>query len=182
MAVRLAARLRIPWASPETLQMLERGNTADAEDITVLLGRLPRAAPDFIPPDLAHCVARDAKWSWLSKLLRVSIAIVWLTAAAVSAGIYPLASSVALVEATGAGPPLAAALVYTGAAVDLIFGIATLVLRWRGLWLMQIAVITVYTIIISLWLPEFWLHPFGPVVKNIPLLAAIYLLYELEGR
>ena len=44
--------------------------------------------------------------------------MVWLTAAGVSAGIYPLASSVALVEATGAGPPLAVALVYTGAATN----------------------------------------------------------------
>jgi hypothetical protein len=29
-------------------------------------------------------------------------------------------------------------------------------------------------------LPEFWLHPYGPVLKNLPMLAALWLLLELE--
>ena len=62
-------------------------------------------------------------------------------------------------------------------------GIGTLVLRRRRLlWLAQAAVIVAYTLLITIWLPEFWLHPYGPVVKNIPLLAAIFLLYEMEPR
>lgn len=78
---------------------------------------------------------------------------------------------------------LAFTLVYAGAAVDLAFGIATLVLaRRRRLWLAPMAVIVGYTLMISLWLPEFWLRPFGPIVKNLPLLAALLLLYELEER
>ena len=124
-----------------------------------------------------------AKWTWLALLLRCSIAAVWLTAGVVSAGVYPLADSVALVETTGASPSLSTALVFLGAGIDLVLGLATLLLRRRrALWLLQIAVITGYTIIISWWLPEFWLHPFGPVVKNIPLMAVIYLMYEFEPQ
>ena len=44
----------------------------------------------------------------------------------------------------------------------------------------QIAVIVAYSVIIAFRLPEFWLHPYGPVVKNAVILAAIWLLYELE--
>ena len=37
-----------------------------------------------------------------------------------------------------------------------------------------------YTVLISIWLPEFWLHPFGPLLKNIPVAAAILALILLD--
>ena len=42
------------------------------------------------------------------------------------------------------------------------------------------ALILGYTAIITIALPEFWLHPYGPVLKNLPLLAALWLLWELD--
>jgi hypothetical protein len=41
-------------------------------------------------------------------------------------------------------------------------------------------VIVAYTIISSIALPEFWAHPFGPLLKNLPMIAAIWTVYELE--
>jgi hypothetical protein len=32
------------------------------------------------------------------------------------------------------------------------------------------------------YLPEFWLHPFGPMLKNLPLLAVLGLLLAFEKR
>jgi hypothetical protein len=52
--------------------------------------------------------------------------------------------------------------------------------RRLWLWRAQLCVIIGYTALITIWLPGFWLHPFGPVVKNLPMLAAIYALHELE--
>ena len=46
----------------------------------------------------------------------------------------------------------------------------------------QIAIIVAYTAIISVGLPEFCAHPFGPVLKNLPILAALLLLLQLEDR
>jgi hypothetical protein len=67
--------------------------------------------------------------------------------------------------------------------MDLAFGLATLLVRRRRfVWLAQTAAILLYTIIISAKMPEFWLHPFGPLLKNVPLLAAILVLYHLEHR
>jgi len=43
----------------------------------------------------------------------------------------------------------------------------------------------VYTAIITWRLPEYWIHPYGPVVKNLPMLAMQWLLDALgaeEGR
>jgi hypothetical protein len=36
--------------------------------------------------------------------------------------------------------------------------------------------------VIALRLPEFLLHPYGPLTKNLPMLAAIWLLYQLEEK
>jgi hypothetical protein len=66
---------------------------------------------------------------------------------------------------------------------DLAFGAMTL-LPWRPRWLWpaQIAVVLTYTLIITWRLPLLWLEPFGPVAKNLPILALLLLLQQLEER
>ena len=58
--------------------------------------------------------------------------------------------------------------------------LASCVARRRWLWWMQIGLIGFYTVVIAWKLPEFLLHPYGPLTKNLPMLAAICLLYEME--
>lgn len=181
--VSFAARWRISLLTEDALQMLERGNTGNPGYMRKLLGHPPLSAREFITPENRGALVVSAKVDWLKLVLRAAIALTWLAAAIVSAGVYPMERSVELVAATGLPRAACLVLVYAGAVLDFALGIATLAMRRRRyLWLAQIAVILGYTVIISVWLPEFWLHPFGPLVKNIPLLAAIYLLYELEPR
>ena len=72
---------------------------------------------------------------------------------------------------------------YGAAALDLLFGVLCLLpMRPRWLWPAQIALIVLYTVIISARLPEFWLEPFGPLSKNLPMLAALWLLWAMEPR
>jgi uncharacterized protein YbjT (DUF2867 family) len=166
---------------PETLEMLERGNTADANAVSRLLGHPPRAPEEFIPPGERRSMRRQAQLNWLLPLLRASIAVVWIVTGIVSLGVYPVAESYALLARVGITGMLAPLMLYGAALLDLAFGIAIFVLkRRRMLWLAQIAVILFYTAIISWRLPEFWLHPYGPLLKNLPMLAAIWLLLELE--
>jgi DoxX-like family len=42
----------------------------------------------------------------------------------------------------------------------------------------QAGVILCYTAIITIWLPQYWLHPFGPVLKNLPILLLLWLLHR----
>ena len=115
--------------------------------------------------------------------MRVSIAFVWIAAGVVSLGVYPVESSLALLAPLGLSGTAAYATLYAGAALDLALGIATLVLSRRlWLWRLQAAVILLYMAIITVFLPEQWLHPFGAVVKNVPILSIIYLLHQLEPR
>jgi uncharacterized protein YbjT (DUF2867 family) len=167
----------------ETWQMLQRGNTADASSTRELLGREPRSVGAFVSCRDADELRLSALLGWLRPLLRVSIAAVWLVAGVVSMGVYPVEESYALLARVGITGSLAPVALYGAAAIDMAFGLGTLFLRDRTrLWIAQAVLIVLYTFTITLFLPEFWLHPFGPLVKNLPILAAIWLMYELEKR
>jgi uncharacterized protein YbjT (DUF2867 family) len=166
----------------ETLAMLDAGNIADHALTRRLLGRDPRAVEAFVEPRHREATLRQAQLVWLLPLLRFSIAAVWIWTGLVSLGLYPVTESYALLARVGVNDALAPILLYGAAILDLGLGIATLALPRRLLWLAQIALIVGYTVIISVKLPEFWLHPFGPLLKNIPMVVGIYMLYLLEER
>ena len=166
----------------DTLAMLERGNVADASDTKRLLGRMPRHPTQFVARPLAACVRQQAYLNWLLPLLRLAIAAMWIVTGIVSLAVYPLADSFALLARTGITGTMATVALIGSAALDLVLGIATLLAPARALWWCQIALIIGYTAIISWWLPEFWAHPYGPVLKNLPILAALLLLAYLQER
>lgn len=81
----------------------------------------------------------------------------------------------------------------TGAFADLCINAGSLVDAVIGLWLLtaykvqwcyraQLIVILSYTILLSVIDPSFWLHPFGPLTKNIPLLVFIFWLSKTESN
>lgn len=181
MAARLLARLRLGWLDRDALRMLERGNHADAAITARLLGRRARSPDTFI--DLPRAERLQAKLGWLLPVLRWSIALVWIATAVVSAGVYPVQDSYQLLTRSGVPADYAPLMLYGAVAVDMLLGLATLLLkRRRWLWLLQLGLIGFYTVFIAFQLPEFLLHPYGPLTKNLPMLAAIWLLYELEEK
>ncbi|MES3020737.1 MAG: DoxX-like family protein [Pseudomonadota bacterium] len=115
------------------------------------------------------------------RVLRWSLAAVWIATGAVVLGIYPREGSLALLARAGLGGNLALLALFGGALLDLGFGCLTLWWPRRWLWRAQAAVIVVYSAIITVALPEFWIHPFGPLLKNLPILAIIWLLHQQEG-
>jgi uncharacterized protein YbjT (DUF2867 family) len=167
----------------ESLAMLEAGNTADPRATCELLCRSPRPVEQFLAADVRTLMRQRAQLEWLLPPLRWSIAVVWIWTGLVSFGLYPRADSLALLARTGITGVLADVALYSAAALDLVLGAATLLMRRRRLlWLAQFVLILGYTVIITIRLPEFWLHPYGPILKNLPMLAAIALLYGFEAR
>jgi uncharacterized protein YbjT (DUF2867 family) len=184
-AARAAARIGrlLPGAmlDEDALSMLNRGNTADPAAITQLLGRPPRPVRDFITDPPAE--RAQARLNWLLPVLRWSIAAVWIFTALASALLYPVQDSYRLLARTGVPASLQPLMLYGAAGFDLALGLGTLMLaRRRWLWLLQIVLILFYSVVIAWKLPEFLLHPYGPLTKNVPMLAAIWLLYELEEK
>ncbi|HEV7929247.1 MAG TPA: NAD(P)H-binding protein [Nitrosospira sp.] len=167
----------------DTWKMLQRGNTADPRATRELLGREPKPVSEFTSRWSARELRLSGLMEWLELVLRVSLAAVWLVAGVVSMGVYPVEDSYAMLARVGITGGLAPIALYGAAALDIAFGLGTLFLRRRKfLWLAQATLIGVYSFAITFYLPEFWLHPFGPLIKNLPILAMILLLYELEKR
>ncbi|WP_304010434.1 SDR family oxidoreductase [Methyloversatilis discipulorum] len=182
-AVALGARLTGFPLGADALSMLDRGSTADPAPFIALLGHPPRSVESFVSPSERSAERALALLHWLLLLLRLSIAALWIWTAVVSLGVYPVDASLALLARVGAEGLFAHLLLYGAAASDLALGVLTLTLpaaMRRPLWATQIALIVFYSVVITVALPEFWLHPFGPLSKNLPLLASLVLLLLID--
>ncbi len=179
-AARVAARLPGALLDPAALDMLERGNVADPGPTAALLGAPARPVAAFVAPGEAAGERALARLGWLLPMLRASLAAVWFAAAVVSVALWPVEDSLRLLERVGVPAALAPWALWGAATLDLAFAVAT-VSPWAGrrLWLAQLALIGGYGVAIAWGLPEFWLHPFGPMVKNLPIAAILATLIAL---
>ncbi|HXU93195.1 MAG TPA: DoxX-like family protein [Gallionella sp.] len=116
------------------------------------------------------------------KLARYTLAAVWLATGALSLGIFPQQESLQLLGQVGLRGDAALVALYGAASLDVVLGLLTLARPCRLLWRAQATLVLVYSVIIAVYLPEYWLHPFGPVLKNLPILLLLWLLHEYEGE
>ncbi|WP_164853919.1 SDR family oxidoreductase, partial [Paraburkholderia kirstenboschensis] len=184
LTTRLSALLPGSLMNADALAMLERGNVAPSDRFESVVGRAPRALSQM--PVEPERFGAPARLMWLLPLLRASIAAVWIWTAIVSAGLYPRASSLELLARVGAPAALGPLLLYGAAFLDLVFGVLSLAWPSRlgpraRLWALQIVLIVLYTALISWRLPEFWLHPYGPLSKNLPMIALLVMLIQFDG-
>lgn len=158
----------------DSWKMLKAGSCSNAAATTRLLGRAPRPIDDFITAD----DAAQARSADRQRMLRAALAIVWLATAWISAFVYPEHDSLALLAPLGLKGAAAQTALYGAAALDFLFGALTLLRPSRALWKAQAAIIAGYSAVIAATLPEFLIHPFGPLLKNIPILAILYVLHR----
>ena len=186
LAARLLGALGSQLVNASSARMLLAGSAAPSGPVTALLGHAPRAPVTFLSARQGASALSRARLFWLWPALRLSVALVWLWTAAVSAGLYPVSQSLTLLESVGASAPLARVLLPGAVTFDLLLGLGSLAApaRWRAriVWPLQLAVMAVYTAILSWALPQFWLHPFGPLSKNLPMAAAVAMLWAVDAR
>lgn len=181
-AAGIAAKLPQRVFTNDTLVMLEQGNVADSYRLAQLTGRPLAAADTWFARLPASMLRAEAMMQWQMPFYRIALALVWVVTGILSLCLYPVASSLDLLSQVGLHGALAVVALYGSAILDILLGIATLLFPGRGLWRLQIGLIVAYTLVITLFLPQFWLHPFGPVLKNIPILAILVALDAAEGK
>lgn len=166
-------------ASRDALELLEKAPTP-ANTYTAALPR-PLAESLWRQP-----AAPADTWYALMATIRpamfVAVLFIWFFTALTSA-FFDLPAGYALMKAGGVEGPLATAAIYGGAAFDFLLGMLML-LGWqrRRVYSLQIGLMLGYMVGISFLIPETWLHPFGPVTKNFPMLVATWMLMALEPR
>ena len=116
-------------------------------------------------------------------VLRFSLGFLWLWSG-VQPALTAVDVSLDLLGRTGIAAEWQAAAFYTSSVLDVFFGILcfTKFRNYRLLWLAQFVVVLGYSMIVACRLPEMWLHPFAPLVKNVPILAALWVLGSRHER
>ncbi len=124
-----------------------------------------------------------ARLFFLRPLLRLCIAFLWLFSGICS--LLPDVRPFSFDLMTQAKIPLTLQplILYSASVIDILLGLATLCnYRLLAVGSLQCIFILFYTTIISFFLPSYWLHPFAPVAKNIPLLIATLIMMALESE
>lgn len=113
------------------------------------------------------------------RLLRLSLVAVWLFTAVASLVELDGQSRRVLADAGIASPHwLVQSLIVGGAAADLAIGLALWLRPGRAIYLAAFALMLAMTLVATVLQPSLWLHPLGPLLKNLPIAALLWHLYR----
>jgi branched-subunit amino acid ABC-type transport system permease component len=124
---------------------------------------------------------REVNLHRLYWLMRIGMAFIWSWTAYVSWFVYPQAESLDWLRRIGLTQQVD--LWFVGACLfDLLMGVASVIFTSRLLWQSQIIAVIFYTFAIAIFLPEFLSHPFGPITKNLAVVACLTYLVIMEPQ
>jgi uncharacterized protein YbjT (DUF2867 family) len=163
--------------SADMLLMLQKGNVANAQTMVQHFGWMPKSVAASLNTKAYREARHQQRWQQHFAFLRYSLAMLWLWTAWVSVLGFPLSESARWLASVAIPSALQIPLTIAAAALDAVIGTA-LLLNYRPHCTLKFSLMLMllYSVLITLFLPELWLHPFGPISKNIPLFAASLLL------
>ncbi len=165
-----------------TLRQIDYGNVSSPEVFIGQIGFRPRAMAEWMMLRPSHVQDRwHARLYLLRPVLRASLALLWFVSGIVGL-LAPFSSYSAIVTPLGIGAGAAAIFAWLTSLADLAIG-AAVVLRISPQlvgWL-QLVFVGGYTVVLTLLAPGLWLEPLGPLLKNLPIVAAILALMAVEN-
>jgi uncharacterized membrane protein YphA (DoxX/SURF4 family) len=169
--------------SSENIKMLNEGNSASVEPLKKFLNYTPASMEERLFSVKAHNAQKlYASLYFIRPLLRLTIGFVWIWSGIVSAFLYPQPLALELLNEIGIPLGLDVPLLYFASFLDICIGVLTIVgYKLRAILGLQLLVIGVYTLLLTFLASYHWLHPFGPVLKNLPLMVSIFVLSRLEN-
>lgn len=114
-------------------------------------------------------------------LLRHSLVFVWLATAAASVWELHGQSRQLLAGLPFNSPAITTALVLAGAAADALVGLWIALRPGRAAYAAALALMVVMTLLATAIEPGWWLHPFGPLTKNLPIAAILVVLLRNDA-
>ena len=110
------------------------------------------------------------------RLLRYSLVFVWLATAVVSVWELDGQSRQLLATLPFNSPASITALVLAGAAADAVVGLWIALWPGRAAYAVALLLMVAMTLLATAIEPAWWLHPFGPLTKNLPIAAILIVL------
>ena len=109
---------------------------------------------------------------------KISLAFLWIFTGLTSLFFAP-DIGYEILERGGVTGQLADFCLVSGALADIFIGLWVLSNKFQRLcFFVQVGIILIFTLLLTIIAPAFWLHPFGPVTKNIPIMVLIWLIYS----
>lgn len=182
-AAAIGERLMDGPLNRDILAMLKAGNTADPAPVTAALGRPPRPlAAALARHPATEADRRYARLFFPRPVLRWSLGLLWVITGLLSFGLYPVADSHRMLAEIGLHGLAADLALHGGAALDLALGMLLLA-HWRpvAVGAAMLASVAAFTLIAAALPAEYWLHPFAPILKNLPIAAATLTMMALEA-
>ncbi len=112
------------------------------------------------------------------RILRAGMAVIWLTEGIFPKILFQSPEEVATVAGSGLVPGDPARFLVFMGVCQAASGLAALLLRGRALGIVllcQAAALVFLPLLVSWQDPVLWVHPFGPMTKNLPILAGTLL-------
>ncbi len=121
-----------------------------------------------------------------AQLLRGSLVVVWLATAVVSVWELhgqsrELLAGLPTAWAGGHAPWLPTAIILAGAAADAVLGLWLALRPGRKAYGAALLMMLAMTLLATAIKPAWWLHPFGPLTKNLPIAAILWVLLQDEA-
>ena len=121
-----------------------------------------------------------------ARLLRASLVVVWLATAVVSVWELhgqsrELLAGLPTAWAEGHVPWLPTAIILAGAAADAVLGLWLALRPGRKAYGAALLMMLAMTLLATAIQPAWWLHPFGPLTKNLPIAAILWVLLQDEA-
>ena len=118
-----------------------------------------------------------------AQLLRASLVVVWLATAVVSVWELhgqsrELLAGLPTAWAGGHAPWLPTAIILAGAAADAVLGLWLALRPGRKAYGAALLMMLIMTLLATAIQPAWWLHPFGPLTKNLPIAAILWVLLQ----
>jgi uncharacterized protein YbjT (DUF2867 family) len=166
----------------DTMRLLDRGNVPAHNAAESLLGRAPTALQQGLsitPPQ--PCLDLSARLSpLLSWGMRGALAAMWIYTALISALLPHQSGVLQLLARCGFhGNAGVVALVFS-CALNLSLGLFTLLKPTPWLYAVQTAAVLGYTLTAAWFMPELTLDHCGPLLKNLPVLMAVLVLWMAQ--
>lgn len=112
------------------------------------------------------------------RALQASLIAVWLGTAAVSA-LEARGQSLQLMQDAGVQHPGWQAVgIWGGIALDTVLGLAMCWRPQRATWIAALVAMGFMTAVATVLAPGLWLHPLGPLLKNLPIAAMLWVLIQ----
>lgn len=167
--------------STNSLVQMAAGNGGDSRAFEQAIGFAPRSLESALRDRPAQVQDRwHARLFFLAPMLQATLILMWLASAWLGLT-HGIAQTAAIVSRFGLDAGWADLLRIGSSFLDIAIAIQLFFDRSAArAAVVQLVVVLGYTVVIGLALPQIWLDPFGPLLKNLPIMVAI-AIYGVVG-